>query len=205
MFFEKRASSVSVLPKPYVLSPSGSFDGNDGDWSTFFINLGDDGSGHGQNFKVLISTSSPITLLPEQTEWCNEDCAKSRGILAYDGKQSLGLQKSQSWKDAGLYNIPLPYWWTKDLTVDSNETLTATWGSENLGMGESSTQSPILAEQYVVKHTTKEFFLGTLGLAVGEAGPQGGTKPNFLNNFYQSGNMIPSASFGYTAGASYRK
>ncbi|CAO2655271.1 Nn.00g103350.m01.CDS01 [Neocucurbitaria sp. VM-36] len=204
MYFEKRADPIPLPPKPYVLSPSGSFDGNDGKWSTFFVNIGDGGTGNGQNFKVLISTSSPLTLVPQQTEWCDEDCAKNRGMLLFNGEQPLGLEQSQYWKTAGLYDIPLPYWWTNDMATNSTDTLGGVWGSENLGMGESSPQSPILQEQYVVKYTFEEFFLGSLGLAVGEVGPPGGSKPNFVNNFYKPGNQIASTSYGYTAGAYYR-
>ncbi|KAJ4362416.1 hypothetical protein N0V83_010509 [Neocucurbitaria cava] len=180
MYLQRRKDVISLPPQPYVLSPSGTFDGNDGKWSTFFINVGDDGTGNGQSFKVLISTSSPLTLVPQQTAWCDKDCAKDRGILFVNGQQSLGYKESQYWKTAGLYDIPLPFWWTNESTTNSTDTLIGDWGSENLGMGESSTKSPILTEQYVVD------------------------KPNFLNNFYKSANMTASASYGYTAGAYYR-
>ncbi|KAF1847047.1 acid protease [Cucurbitaria berberidis CBS 394.84] len=204
MYLERRADPIPLPPKPYVLSPSGSFDGNDGKWTTFLINIGDDGTGQGQTVKVLISTSSPLTLVPQQAGWCNQDCAKRRGMLIFHGKQPLGLELSQQWKTAGIYNIPLPNWWSNNLTANSTSTLSGVWGSENLGMGESSAQSPVIQEQYVVKYTFQDFFLGSLGLAVGEVGPQGGTKPNFLDNFYKAANQIASASYGYTAGAYYR-
>lgn len=204
MYLQRRKDVIPLPPQPFVLSPSGTFDGNDGKWSTFFINVGDGGTGNGQSFKVLISTSSPLTLVPQQTAWCDESCAKDRGILFVNGQQSLGYKESQYWKTAGIYDIPLPYWWTNESSTNSTDTLAGDWGSENLGMGESSPKSVILPEQYIVEYTFKDFFMGSLGLAVGDTGPPGGSKPNFLNYFY-SASMTASASYGYTAGASYRE
>jgi hypothetical protein len=209
MFFGKRAEPIRLPPPPYVVQHSGTFDGNDGKWSTFNINVGDDGNNNnnGQNFRVLISTSSPNTLIPGQTDWCNtEDCAKSRGIGFYDGKQALGLQKSPQWMDAGIYEIPLPNWWIDPLSPNESSNNTgATWGQDNVGLGTSSPTSPILAEQYVIRYLVGDFFMGSFGLAAGNSGPPGGDKPNFLDNLYDSAQMIASRSYGYTAGAHYRK
>ncbi|KAH8624752.1 hypothetical protein IG631_20217 [Alternaria alternata] len=209
MLFKKRADSIQLPPTPYVLSPSGKFEGIDGSWSTFFINVGDDGknNSNGQNFRVLISTSSPATLIPQETDWCNEpnveDCAASRGIMPFDGAQSLGFDdtKSSTWQAAGTYTIPLPPWFNKsELNGDAN----AVWGTDNVGLGESSPQSTMLSQQYVLKYTLSNFFMGSLGLAVGSTGPPSALKPNFIDNFYGSAHKIASRSFGYTAGAYYR-
>lgn len=209
MFSKKRAEPIQ-LPTPYVLSPSGKYEGNDGSWSTFFINVGDDGknNSNGQNFRVLISTSSPATLVPQQTDWCSdpspEECAANRGILPYEGRPSLGFDetKSSKWQTAGIYTIPVPEWYNETLQAEEPA---AVWGVDNVGLGESSPQSFILAEQYVVKYTVANFYMGSLGLAVGSTGPPGALKPNFMDNMYGSAHRIASRSFGYTAGAYYRK
>ncbi|KAH6876057.1 aspartic peptidase domain-containing protein [Alternaria rosae] len=208
MFFKKRAEPIQ-LPTPYILSPSGKYEGNDGSWSTFFINVGDDGknNSNGQNFRVLISTSSPATLVPQQTDWCSdpnpEECAANRGILPYEGRPSLGFDetKSSKWQTAGIYTIPVPEWYNDTLQAEEPA---AVWGVDNVGLGESSPQSFILAEQYVVKYTVANFYMGSLGLAVGSTGPPGALKPNFMDNMYGSAHKIASRSFGYTAGAYYR-
>jgi hypothetical protein len=208
MYFGKRAEPIPLPPAPYVVASSGSFEGNDGKWSTFNINIGDDGTNksNGQNFRVLISTSSPNTLIPGQTDWCeSEKCANSRGIELYNGKQSLGLQESPQWKDAGLYQIPLPKWWIDTLSIDGNNETGGIWGDDNVGLGNSSPNSPILSQQYVVKYLVENFYMGSFGLAVGTSGPPGGDKPNFLDNFYNSAHMIASRSYAYTAGAYYRE
>jgi hypothetical protein len=210
MFSMKRAEQIQLPPTPYVLDPSGKYEGNDGSWSTFFINIGDDGknNSNGQNFRVLISTSSPATLVPQQTDWCDqpnlEDCAASRGIMPFGGGQSLGFDgsKSNQWKTAGTYTIPVPPWFnTSALEGDP----AAVWGVDNVGLGESSPQSLMLSEQYVVTYTVPNFFMGSLGLAVGSTGPPSALKPNFIDNIYGSAHKIASRSFGYTAGAYYRK
>lgn len=204
MYLEQRANNANTTqlpPPPIVVAPSGDFDGNDGKWSTFYINIGDDGSGRGQNFKVLIFTSSPVTMVPQQTEWCNSDCAAKRGVMVFNGEQPLGFesQQSKAWKDAGIYTIPLPHWWS------GTKNLSATWGSENVGLGESSKQSDILASQWVMEYTFKDFYMGSFGLAVGAVNPGSGSKDPFLANLNSSAQLIPSVSYGYTAGAYYRE
>lgn len=188
-------TTILLPPKPVVLDPSGTFDGNDGKWSTFYINIGSGNEGNGQNFKILISTSSPLVLVPQQTEWCDEQCAKNRGILLYDNQQPLGAVDSQYWQKAGTYVLPDTNRW-------SNESLAGTWGLDNVGLGLSSKESLILAQRYVVKYTFEDLFLGSFGLTVGEVGPSGGSKTTFLSEFVKS-NQIASSSYGYTAGAYY--
>ncbi|CAA9959577.1 hypothetical protein PTMSG1_02994 [Pyrenophora teres f. maculata] len=211
MYFWRRKEPI-ILPTPYVLSPSGKFEGNDGKWSTFVINIGDDGKNksNGQNFRVLISTSLGTTLIPQQTEWCSDEtCAESRGIMPFEGSQSLGFDDSRSsqWQAAGTFDIPLPPWYTDQLQLDSDGNSTkpaAVWGVDSVGLGETSPQSFTLSDQYVVKYTVGNFFLGSLGLAVGRTGASGATRPNFIENMYGSAHRIASRSFGYTAGAYYR-
>ena len=206
MYFSKRddANSTVAPPKPLVVEPSGVFDGNDGKWSTFYINLGDsDGSGNGENFKVLVSTSSPITMVPGQAEWCNEDCAKKRGVQVFNGQQPRGydMESSPTWQDAGIYTVPKPDWWNRG---DLNGSL----GTDNVGMGESSKDSRILSKQLVMTYKFEEYYLGFFGLAAGTVAAGNSETAPYLYNLAhasQSEYQIPSVSYGHTAGASYRK
>ncbi|KAF9700648.1 hypothetical protein EKO04_001902 [Ascochyta lentis] len=205
MHLRKRADTTTIqLPDPpVVVPPSGDFDGNDGRWSTFLVNVNSDSEGlNGQDFKVLISTSSSLTLLPAITEWCDENCAAKRGVLKYNEKQVLGVQESDNWKTAGIYEIPLPYWYSNDL-VDGNHTLRGTWGLTNVGLGKTSPQSRVIASRYAVKYLFEDFFLGSFGLAVGVVGGNASTRPTFLTQFKDDKN-VASSSYGYTAGAWYR-
>lgn len=202
MHLGKRADTVTPPPLPVSVTPSGDFDGNDGKWSTFFINVNSDDKGeNGQDFKVLISTSSPLTLLPGQTGWCTSDCPAKRGVFS-DGRQALGVGSS-NWEDAGNYGVPLPYWYAEP-TSSGNGSLAGAWGKTNVGLGRSSPQSLVVADRYAVKYLFEDFFMGSFGLAQGQIGPQSGTLPTFLTQFAGENN-VASSSFGYTAGAYYRK
>ncbi|KAF2636304.1 acid protease [Massarina eburnea CBS 473.64] len=200
----KRANNVNTTvpapPKPYVLAPSGKFDGNDGKWSSFNINIGDDATGRGQNFRVLISTSSPVTMVPAPSpNWCDQDCSSKRGAQVFDGKPSSGFETQSShgpWQELGIFNTPLPDWWSQNLS-------NAVWGSENVGLGESSALSLILPKQNVLLNQGQELFMGSFGLANGAVGTGTGAKTTFLVDF-DNADQIPSMSYGYTAGASYR-
>jgi hypothetical protein len=210
MFFQKRADTTPLPSplKPVVLSPSGNFDGDDGRWSTFTINVAGDGEGKGQNFNVLISTSSPITLVPAQTDWCyTADCAKRRGIL---GLNSLGFvdTPSNEYSKSGLYRLPFEklYWWSRDLLLPGgNGTLDGQWGLTNVGLGGASAQSITIVKQYVAMYYFKDFFLGSLGLSVGSISPTGADRPTFFSGLTAANDTFPSISYGFTAGASYRE
>jgi hypothetical protein len=199
MSSRKRAAAPAVLlpPQPKVLPTSGTYEGNDGKWSAFFVNIAGDGEGKGQNFKVLISTSSPIVIVPAQTEWCNETCSGSRGIMQLpNGQQPKGLDQGTTlWNGAGIYDLPKTYY--------TNGTLGGTWGLTNIGLGSASRNSYTLTEQYVA--TSQDFFLGSLGLSVGEISPTGADQKTFLSRFATYTDQIASNSYGYTAGAVYRK
>jgi hypothetical protein len=204
MFSQKRADTTPTIELPHlpqVVPPSGVFDGNDGKWSTFDINVGDSsGNGNGQNFRVLVSTSSPLTLVPAKADWCNTECAPKRGIEIFNSRQSPGFDStaSTSWKELGTYEIPVLNWW-------SGSKPNGTWGLENVGLGQTDPlKSPILQEQMVVKYTAKELFMGSFGLAAGAVRVGSGPRMPFLPNFAYY-NQTPSTSYGYTAGAFYRE
>lgn len=190
-------------PPPQTIPPSGTFDGNDGQWSTFLINTGDaDGKGGGQNFKVLVSTSSAVVLVPGISEWCDEDCAQKRGVQLFKGGHPLGQETgSGSWQNAGIYDIPLPNGWLNETNKPA-----ATWALDNVGLGASSERSPILEKRYVVGSKSKDFFMGYFGLAAGPIAPGAGKDSinPFLTEFANL-DSIPSISYGYTAGAKYSK
>jgi hypothetical protein len=210
MSLRRRANTTPAPfpPPPLVLTPSGSYDGDDGKWSTFTINIAGDGEGKGQNFKVLISTSSPITLVPGQTGWCStEECAERRGV---EGKAlGLDMTTSDTYRFIGLYNLPIlnNFWYSRDLlSPSSNGTVNGKWGVTNVGLGEASKQSWVIGDQYVAVNDLEEFFLGSLGLSMGDIVPEGTTKPSFFKALANANDSpIASPSYGFTAGASYRK
>jgi hypothetical protein len=233
MLFQKRADPAPRprLPRPIALAPSGFLESSDGKWCTFdisksscanrvlgnhrlcvLIDIAGDGEGKGQNFRILPSTSLPIALVPAQAEWCNdEDCWKSRGIGSFNGQQPPGLDiSSPMWEQGSLYGLPFntTYWWSQSLlTSDTNTTLSGDWGLTTVGLGQASSQSITVPEQWVAMSTLEDFPLGYLGLSVGGISPTGATRPTFLSGLAESDNFstIPSSAYGFTAGASYSK
>jgi hypothetical protein len=214
MSLRRRANTTPppFPPRPLVLTPSGLYDGDDGKWSTFTINIAGDGDGKGQNFRVLISTSSPITLVPGQTGWCDtEECAERRGV---EGDQALGLDMttSDTYSFIGLYDLPIlnSFWYSRDLLLpssnSSNSAVNGQWGVTNVGLGAASNQSQTMADQYVAVAYLEDFFLGSLGLSMDSISPEGATKLSFFARLANAENSpIASHSYGFTAGAKYRK
>lgn len=202
MHLRKRADTIAL---PISVKPSGDWDGNDGRWSSFVINVNADGSGPtGQDFKVLISTSSSLIVLPDKSGWCNLSCAQRRGVLTYGGKEVEGVQTSTNWKDAGQYQLPLPWWYSDNIATSTNSTPAGAWGITNVGLGHTSAQSLVVPETYAVKYTESDFFMGSFGLAAGQVNGQGGPKATFLSQL-RAYEQIASPTYGYTAGAIYRK
>lgn len=207
MFFKKRADSTNSTapdPAPRVVDTTGNWRGNDGQWSTFYINVGDkNNNGGGQNFEVLPSTHFGVTVVPFPTEWCNTDCATSRGVGTVNGNQTTGLDTSDSstWSPSGTYNLDLPYWWQGN----KSDPPTGLYGLDYLGIGRGSSKSWVAKKMYVAGTKSKEFYIGQFGLAPGALNVGGGNGPQVdsIISSFQKSKVTPSTSYGYTAGAKY--
>ncbi|KAF2468803.1 acid protease [Lindgomyces ingoldianus] len=205
MFFQPRAENETTIPVPKVLT-TGGFDGNDGQWTSFIFNIGSDDNGQGgQDFRLLISTSSQMTVIPMQAEWCTvpteDECAKARGIQNFQSKQSRGFDSvaAKTWKQYGLYDIPLKSFLNIEWTPDSK--VNGSYGLANVGIGPTSPQSLMLPSELVAQVNSKDLFMGSFGLSNSAINPGNGPIAPFLVNF--NGSSIPSQSYSYTAGASY--
>ena len=168
-------------------------EGNDGDWSTFSIRIGNDAVA--QNTRVTISTTGPQTLAVLSSV-CNGSssttCASSRG-------GTFNISKSSTWNDQGGFNLGL---FEANLGYDN---VLAEFGLDAVGLGLSAALGPSLESQVVGGITADEYWYGQLGLSVQPtnftnfASPQ----PSFFQSLYNT-NLIPSLSWAYTAGAKYR-
>ncbi|KAL6718122.1 hypothetical protein ACLMJK_004209 [Lecanora helva] len=186
------------LPTPFSFPPSQSWDGNAGNWSTFIVRIGTPS----QAFKILPSTNEHQTWVPvpagcESTD--PPDCGTLRGTLAIGGTSSNGFlsNKSSSWIENGIY----------DLGIESRLNLTGNgdYGYDTIGLGLDNSTGISLPHQVVAGIATKDFYLGQFGL---DPRPSNFTTyddpiPSFLKGLNDS-NLIPSLSYGYTAGAKYR-
>lgn len=203
--------SISALPKPltspmsqnksapFSFPPSQSWGGNAGNWSTFIVRIGTPP----QDFKILPSTNSHQTWIPVPagcTSTDPPDCGTLRGALPFRGASSNGFlsNRSTTWIENGIY----------DLGIENHINLTGNgdYGYDTVGLGLDNSTRLTLTHQVVAGIATKDFYLGQFGLG---SKPSNFTTyddpiPSYLKDLVDS-NLIPSFSYGYTAGAKYRK
>ncbi|TVY91274.1 hypothetical protein LAWI1_G004534, partial [Lachnellula willkommii] len=187
--------SLEAAATPLVVPPSQSWDGNDGPWSSFSLRVGTPP----QNVRVMVSTASnqPLVVL---LEGCNttdpSNCPNSRGALfQINGSSSYYVP---SWihnnSTEGIFSLGID----TNLGYSGN----GVYGYDNVSLGDSL---PALDDQIVGGITTKDFFLGLLGVnpAATNFPYMTSPVPSYLSSL-KAQNLIPSLSYAYTAGNQYR-
>lgn len=167
-------------------------DGDDGPWSSFFIRVGTPA----QNLRVLASTTVPETWVVLTSGCIDQDpsgCRLARGSL-------FNPNTSTTWQDQGMFalgvEMNLPYTGNYD---------NGDYGFDTLGLGLQGNDVTV-NHSVVAGVATKDFFLGNLGLTPRPINftEFDNPKPSLLTNLRNS-NQIPSLTYGYSAGAKYRK
>ncbi|KAF2083722.1 acid protease [Saccharata proteae CBS 121410] len=187
-------SQRDVAPAPLVLTPSGQFEGNDGAWSTFNVQVGTPP----QNFRVMISTATSEIWVPtlQQCNATQAECGTLHGVGAFQGHaESNGFQSngSSTWQFKETLNL--------DLEDDLGFYGTAAYGYDTVSLGE--TASPSLDAQLVADMDSQDYYFGILGInATASEATSSAGKSGFFQNLKDQG-VIPSLSYGYTAGAPY--
>ena len=173
-------------------------DGNDGPWSTFSIHVGTPP----QPARVLVSTALGeqwvISANKTQGGCLSTDastCAQSRGGL-------INVNASSTWKDQGIFAVGLEINLPDYLGNYDN----GDYGLDNFGVGLPGSGGVSLDNIVVSALATKDYYLGYIGVT---DHPTNFTEfddphPSFLSTLKSTG-KIPSLSYGYTAGAQYRK
>lgn len=180
------------LPAAIVVAPSQHFDGNDGPWSSFEIEIGTPA----QTVRVLPSTKSSQTFAVNPQGCTSSDasnCSDSRGGF-FNPKTSTSWTVNQDIQ-GGYYPL--------ELETDLNITGTGLYGYDTVAFPGSNGLS--LTQQVVASIATKRFFIGLFGLNPYTSPLPSTTAqlPSYLSTLNQS-NMIPSMSWSYTAGNQYR-
>ncbi|PVI06037.1 acid protease, partial [Periconia macrospinosa] len=194
----RAGSSSSTEVKPYVVPNSQEFDGNDGEWSTFKINVG------GQDMRVLASTKSGETyvIVPDGCQAIDPaDCPEQRGAGILNSAQSRGFQSgiSKSWSDIGMYEVNLE----KNLNYTGN----GIYGHDTVSLGPASAgeNSLSIEKQVVVGVASLDYFMGHIPLGTPDSSfcTSCTTEKSLLYQLRHN-NKIPSLSFAYAAGAKYQ-
>jgi hypothetical protein len=210
MWFTKRAATA--LPVPFPVQPSGKFEGNDGNWSTFLVGVGAPRA----TYRALVSTSSLYTWLTN-AEGCQgasgipTDCASLRGAPPGSPGWSRATTSS-TYQDLGLFNFSLNS--ALDITsafgAQSPDGGTFNGGS-NLGVdtvvlnADLTQGGQVTANSSLVYGVTEpSFFMGGIGIGHGVS-VQSTTTYSSLVDLLANTSQIPSRGWGYTAGAYYSK
>lgn len=171
-------------------------DGNDGPWSSFTLQIGTPP----QDVKVFISTAATQTwvVVPEGCGSSDpSNCPALRG-------GEFALNQSSTW----VPNLIDPPSNIYDLYVESNLGYTGSgeYGFEMITLGWQGSDGPLLKNQTIAGIATEEFYLGVFGV---NPRPSNFTTfddpvPSYMENLRVQ-SLIPSTSWGYTAGNQYRK
>ncbi|KAF2011413.1 acid protease [Aaosphaeria arxii CBS 175.79] len=187
----QRRVTNSTPPDPIVASVSQYWEGNDGTWSTFAIQVGK----QPQNIRVLPSTASSSSWVVYD-QGCPADapsnCIDSRGGI-------FNPNKSLTWVPNSIFGLGVETY--SDLEVFGD------FGFDTMTLGWQGSGGPTVEHSIIAGIGDTSFsWLGTLGL-----NPRPTNFSTMPNNpqvsFVQSlknQNSIPSVSWAYTAGASYR-
>ncbi|USW48894.1 Putative aspartic peptidase A1 family, aspartic peptidase domain superfamily [Septoria linicola] len=180
---------------PFVWQPRLNWSRNDGNWSTFSISVGTPA----QTFHVFPSTVGAEVWIP-MVEGCSQyaivNCGAVRGVLPFDGAPSSGFQpnESSSWQEIGIYSLGLE----ESLYGPDDSGL---YGLDVVALGSSGASFT----QTIAGFATSNFWLGVLGLGVVPAAfdVKEQNVEGVLTTMVDK-SLIPSQSYGYSAGAAYR-
>ena len=162
-------------------------DGDDGSWSSFTIQVGTPI----QDVRVFVSNEISTTWVVE-TQGCtvgDTTCSNGRGLL-------FNPNTSSTWSQYGFYAL--------GAEQNLGSTSSARYGNDTVGLGIQGSGGPVLPGQIVAAFSTDDFYLGFIGVNPASTTlQQEQQKASYLTTLKDQ-NMIPSLSFGYTAGNKYR-
>ncbi|KAJ9643450.1 hypothetical protein H2199_004129 [Coniosporium tulheliwenetii] len=165
---------ATAPPSPIAFAPDQNWDGIDGPWSSFTLRVGTPA----QYVRVFASTGSQQTwvVLPQacQNYPDREQCREARG-------DDFVVNASSTWNEIGNFHL---------------------WIGANLGLEGVATYG---YDTTVGSYTSEDFFLGVFGLHPKPTNFStfGEPSPSYMSNLKEQ-NLIPSLSYGYTAGNQYR-
>ncbi|KAI5800078.1 aspartic peptidase domain-containing protein [Geopyxis carbonaria] len=133
----------------------------------------------------------------------------ARGIFTVDWSQCGGSNQACDNVQSFKFTTGNSSTWDKlgqfpaEILNSDNSATVATWGLDSVGLTQKDNTTVELEGHLVASFDAQYYTSGFLGL-VPEATQLNGTYPSLLDSLWAEG-KIPSRSWGYTAGASYRK
>ncbi|KAF2806460.1 acid protease [Mytilinidion resinicola] len=186
-----RDETNTTIPAPVVASVSQYWEGNDGPWSSFAIQVGKTA----QNVRVFPSTASTSTLVVINVG-CPEDapsnCKDARGGL-------FNKNNSLTWVPNSIFDV--------GIEENLGFNVFGDFGFDTVTLGWQGSGGPTVEHSIVAGlGDTTMTWLGVLGL-----NPRPTNFSTFVNNpqvslvqSLKNQEAIPSVSWAYTAGAQYR-
>lgn len=174
----------STTPAPIPVPVGVKWYGYDGNWSPVDIRVGTPQ----QWLSVYPNTAGQETWVIgpggcDGTSTCQEE----RGGIFYQ-------EESSTWTEIGYYEL--------GFDTQLGDAGDADYGLDNVDLSDEV----LVNGQIVGVINTTEFWLGSLGLGVQPSRFEGTTnRLTFLSSLVENKSVIPSHSYGYTAGAYYRK
>ena len=175
-------TTAATKPSPVSIPVRTNWFGYDGNWSPVSVRVGTPP----QWVDLFVSTAS-------QETWVvgNGGCDGTTECLSKRGGV-FQANESSTWVNQGPFVLGLD----SQLGFGGN----GVYGFDNISLSDSVS----VPSQVVGVINTTEYWLGFLGLGVEPTNFTSEDKPTFLDNMVESMSLIPSHSYGYTAGAYYR-
>ena len=128
-----------------------------------------------------------------ETQGCavgDSTCENGRGLL-------FNPNSSSTWSQYGFFAL--------GAEQNLGETGSARYGNDTVGLGIQGSGGPSLPNQIIGAYSVDDFYLGFFGLNPASTNftPQEKGKESYMTSL-KNQNLIPSLSFGYTAGNQYR-
>lgn len=184
--FQRRTTTIAA---PLAFTPAQNWEGIDGSWNTFMLRVGTP-----QQFvRVHISTASQQTWVVAP-QGCPD--VPVNGTCDARG-WTFNYTVSSTWDDIGYYSL----WTEQNLGYDGD----AAYGYDTVGLGGEGEGGPTLKNTTVGAFAVEDFYFGHFGVNPKSTNftSFNDPSPSYMTTLREQ-NMIPSVSFGYTAGAQYR-
>ncbi|KAF3490861.1 uncharacterized protein GIQ15_00378 [Arthroderma uncinatum] len=176
------AAAAAGSPAPLSVTPSTNWIGYDGAWSSLSIRVGTPA----QWLEVIPDTGSSETWVIGR-DGCDATmrCRKERGGLFL-------ANASSTWAPVGLYEL--------GNNLQLGDSGYGNYGYDAIGLNDSVS----VPGQVISMITTAKWWIGSLGLGVTDTNFTDENKLPLLSSLVQNESVVPSHSYGYTAGAFYQ-